>query len=198
MQQQMKNEKYLVVVSGPSGCGKDTVVKELLRIRPNTELSVSCTTRAMREHEQEGVDYYYITREEFENRVRGGGMLECAEYAGNYYGTPASETERRLAERKTVVLVIEVQGGRTVKLRYPHALLVFITPPSYAELERRLRGRSTETEEEIARRMEIAHREMAQIEYYDAVVGNNEVRECAERIARIIDEWQSQEDQEEC
>lgn len=190
----MINEKYLVVISGPSGCGKDTVVGRLMQIRKNTELSVSCTTRAMREHEHDGVDYYYITPTEFRARIDAGRMLEHAEYSGNMYGTPVDETEKRLNDKKTVVLVIEVQGGKSVKSRFNDALLIFIAPPSFEELERRLRSRSTETDEEIIKRLNIAKFELEQAQYYDAVVVNDSVDRCAAEIADIIDKWQHQEE----
>lgn len=193
----MINERYLVVISGPSGCGKDTVVRHLLSMRENTELSVSCTTRPMREHERPGVDYYYISHEEFRERIRGGRMMEYVEYSGNLYGTPLDETEHRLADEKTVLLVIEVQGGHTIKTRFPHALLIFITPPSFEELERRLHTRNTESDEEIERRLAIARFEMRQVDFYDAVVVNDSVERCAAEISEIIDEWQQQEDDED-
>lgn len=185
------DERYLVVISGPSGCGKDTVVKRLLEIRPDTECSVSCTTRPRREHEVEGVDYYYISKSEFKTRIREHRMLEYAEYSGNLYGTPIDETEYRIKHKKTVILVIEVNGGMTVKKLYPHSLLVFITPPSFNELEKRLRCRCTETDCEIHKRLEIADSEMKQIEHYDAVVINDTVERCAQEIADIIDGWQN-------
>ena len=175
----MIDQRYLIVISGPSGCGKDTVVKRLLELRPDTECSVSCTTRSIREHETEGVDYYYISEEEY------------AEYAGHLYGTPTDETEGRIKNKKTVILVIEVKGGLTVKKLYPHSLLIFITPPSFCELENRLRHRCTESDDEIKKRLAIADREMKQIEHYDAVVVNDDVDRCAKEIANIIDCWQN-------
>jgi len=184
------DERYLVVVSGPSGCGKDTVVKELLRIKKDVSLSVSCTTRKKRDYEVDGKDYYFLTREQFERRIKDKRMLEYTEYSGNYYGTPLDELEEKLKNKQTVVLVIEVNGARRVKELYKNSLLVFIVPPSLEELERRLSLRNTETVTEISKRLEIAEYELRQLADYDEVVQNDQVDRCAEMLAAIIEEWQ--------
>ncbi len=184
------DERYLVVVSGPSGCGKDTVVKELLRRKSDASLAVSCTTRSKRDYEIDGKDYYFINREQFEKRIADNRMLEYTEYNGNMYGTPLDELENKLADRNTVVLVIEVNGARNVKERYPNSLLVFIVPPSIEELERRLFNRNTETKEEIERRLAIAEEELKHLASYDEVIQNDTVEHCAGMLADIIEEWQ--------
>ncbi len=186
----IENEKYLVVVSGPSGCGKDTVVKELMRIRPDISLSISCTSRPKRDYEVHGEHYYFITREEFEQRVSAGKMLEYTEYAGNYYGTPLTEIEEKLSRKETVILVIEVEGARRVKDMFPDSLLVFIVPPSLEELERRLKLRNTESVQEREKRLEIARRELRYLAEYDHVLENDEVSVCAAELDITIREWQ--------
>lgn len=188
----MNSEKYLVVISGPSGCGKDTLFREMKKMRPQLELSVSCTTREMREGECEGVDYYYISREEFSHRIDSGRMLEYTEYSGNLYGTPMDEIEARMNSARTVVLVIEVCGGAAVKRIYPGALLMFVAPPSMRELKRRLVARSTESMREVRRRLRIARRELAQRRHYDYVVINDDVHTCAVQMLDIIDNWQKE------
>lgn len=182
----MNRERYLVVVSGPSGAGKDTVVKKLREAHPEIEFSVSATTRGMRAGEQDGVDYHYLTNEEFERRIAAGEILEYTNYCGNYYGTPKSEVDRRIAGGRTVVLVIEVEGAGNIKRIYPDATAVFIRPPSLEELEHRLRARGTETEESIRRRLARAKEELALADGYDAQVVNDTVEQCAEDLYRII------------
>ncbi|MBQ9958864.1 MAG: guanylate kinase, partial [Oscillospiraceae bacterium] len=152
----MINERKLVVVSGPSGCGKDTVVSCLKQQRSDIRQSVSCTTRAPREGEQHGVNYYYISREEFLQRLENGRMLEYNEFAGNLYGTPRDELEQLMQTGDTVVLVIDVHGAVNVKRIYPGALLVFLLPPSIDELVERLSGRGSEEAAVIEERLEIA------------------------------------------
>ncbi len=185
------DQRRLVVVSGPSGCGKDTVVKELIRMREDITVSVSCTTRAVRGEEKHGVNYYYISKQEFEQRLAKGRMLEYTEYAENYYGTPMDELEEKLTDEQTVILVIEVNGAKQVKAIYPNSLLVFIIPPSLEELERRLKLRATENDTQVEKRLKIAETELKSLADYDIVIENDVVECCAKRLAEAIDEWQS-------
>lgn len=188
----MNNDKYLVVMSGPSGSGKDTVAQRLMQLHPEIEISISATSRPMRPGEAEGVNYYYLTREAFEQRIEAGQILEYTEYCSNYYGTPKAEVDRRIATGTTVLLVIEVVGAGNIKRSYPGSTTVFVRPPSYEELEERLRGRGTESEEAIQKRLARAVEEMNYAADYDEVVINAQVDECAEEIYRIIKERQAE------
>ena len=149
----MNKERHLLVVSGPSGAGKDTVVRRMMEKYPEIELSVSATTRAPRNGEKEGIDYYFMTNETFEQKIERGEMLEYVHYCDRYYGTPKSEVDRRLDAGIPVVLVIEVIGAANIKKLYPDSTLVFIMPPSLEELSRRLHGRGTEPEGVIQKRL---------------------------------------------
>ncbi len=187
----MNNEHRLTVISGPSGCGKDTVVRNLLALRKDCRLSVSCTTRAPRPGEEEGVDYFFITREEFERRIAAGDILEYNEYAGNLYGTAKTELESAFSGDRTVILVIDVNGGRNVKKAYPGAQLIFLVPPSEEELKRRLLGRNTETPESLERRLAIAREEMKCAGDYDVTVVNDSLDRCVKEVLASIDAWQA-------
>lgn len=187
----MNNEQYLVVVSGPSGSGKDTVISRLMAQHPEIEISVSATTRDKRPGEQEGVNYYYLTVPAFEKKIADGEILEYTQYCGNYYGTPKSEVDRRIDAHTTVILVIEVVGATNIKRLYPGATTIFIQPPSYAELEERLRGRGTESEQAIQSRLARAAEEMSYATDYDEVVVNDDVDRCADEIYRLIQEHQN-------
>lgn len=176
----------LVVLSGPSGVGKGTIVKELLKKYPDTSLSVSCTTRAPRDGEKDGVNYFFVSKEYFENTIKEGGFLEFSNHFENYYGTPKAFVEKRL-EKGDVVLEIEVDGALSVKSVYPAALLIMVTPPSKEELIRRLRGRGTEDEEVIARRIARAEYELSFADRYDYTVVNDRLNDAVEEIARIIE-----------
>ena len=182
----MNNENRLVVISGPSGSGKDTVVKRLMQLHPEVELSISATTRDIRPGEKDGVNYVYLTRQEFERRIEAGEILEYAEYCGNYYGTPKSEVDKRIQSGITVILVIEVVGASSIKRMYPGAVTIFVRPPSYTELEERLRGRGTESEAEIQKRLARAVEEMEYAVDYDEVVVNEKVDDCSEEIYQLI------------
>lgn len=186
----MNNEQYLVVISGPSGSGKDTVVGRLRELHPEIEISISATTRAMRPGEAEGVNYYYLQKEEFERRIAAGEILEYTQYCGNYYGTPKSEVDQRIAEGRTVILVIEVEGAGNIKRIYPGATTVFVQPPSFEELENRLRGRGTETEEAIQKRLSRAKEELELAKNYDEVLVNDTVDNCAEALYALIKKHQ--------
>jgi guanylate kinase len=177
----------LIVLSGPSGSGKGTIIKSLLSQRQDTVLSISVTTRQPRPGEEDGVHYFFRTREEFEDMIAENSLLEYAEYNGNYYGTPEDAIKKWLLEGKNVLLEIEVQGAEQVMNHRSDLVSIFITIPSMAELERRLRDRGTETEDKIRGRMEVARRELTRAFRYDYVVLNDEVDLAVRRINTIID-----------
>lgn len=179
--------KSLIVVSGPSGCGKDTVVKHILETDDRFVLSVSATTRAKRPYEKDGVDYIFLTKQQFIDGISKGDFLEHTLYCDNYYGTLKKQIEDKVADGKIVVLVIEVEGARNVKKVYPDSLTVFIAPPSLEELERRLRSRNTEDETTIKQRLFKANEELGFKSSYDYIVENNYVEQCAQSIIRIYD-----------
>lgn len=167
----MSERGKLIVVSGPSGSGKGTILSEVLK-SPDYVYSVSATTRPPRKGEIDGKHYFFLARDEFEQRIAGGGFVEYAEYNGNYYGTPTEFVEHNLNEGKNVILEIEVQGAMQIKKTVPDALFVFMTPESREELEDRLRARGTEEEEVIQRRLSIADREIPSALLYDYVIFN--------------------------
>lgn len=183
----MEEKGLLVVVSGPAGSGKGTVLAELLK-DDRYRFSVSATTRSPRPGEKEGVNYYYITKEEFLARLSRGEILEHNEYCGNYYGTPKKEVEEVLASGKNLLLDIDIHGGLNLKKIYPEAVLVMLLPPTYAEQEKRLRGRGTETEEKILERLSESKNELAVLPQYDYVVYNydGKIAEAAENIRAIV------------
>ncbi len=181
------NQGLLMVLSGPSGSGKGTIVKELLARYEQMVLSVSMTTRDPRPGEIDGVHYHFVTREEFEATIAADGFLEYAEYSGNYYGTPVAPVEKWLEEGKCVILEIEVQGGEKVMDKWPDPVTVFIDVPSLEELERRLRGRGTEPEEVIQKRLKAALYELSRMFRYQYVVLNDEVAAACDRIKTIVD-----------
>jgi guanylate kinase len=166
--------------------GKGTVVAQALQDDPDIWLSVSATTRAPRPGEVDGVQYFFLDRDAFMAKVADGGMLEWAEFAGNLYGTPRAPVEERLAAGTPVLLEIELEGARQVRLNAPEALLVFLAPPSTTELERRLRGRDTEDDATIARRLQIAATELAAQDEFDAVVVNDDVQAAAGRLVALV------------
>ena len=182
----MNKERHLLVVSGPSGAGKDTVVRRMMEKYPEIELSVSATTRAPRNGEKEGIDYYFMTNETFEQKIERGEMLEYVHYCDRYYGTPKSEVDRRLDAGIPVVLVIEVIGAANIKKLYPESTLVFIMPPSLEELSRRLHGRGTEPEDVIQKRLARAQEEIERKAQYDFSVVNDDVDRCAEKVYSIL------------
>ncbi len=182
----MINQGIIVVVSGFSGAGKGTIMKELLKRYDNYELSISATTRAPRPGEENGREYFFITDEEFEKLIAEDGLIEHAGYCGHYYGTPRKFVEDKLASGKDVVLEIEIQGALQIKKKFPQALLLFVMPPSIEELEKRLRGRGTETEEVIRGRLKRAVEESKGIDEYDNIVINDVVDACVEQMHGII------------
>ena len=182
------NKGIMVVLSGPAGCGKGTVRAHLLNTGDYT-LSVSATTRAPRPGEVNGVDYYYITKDEFISRIKAGEMLEYTEYCGNYYGTPKKEAEAVLESGKNLLLEIEVEGARNVKAKFPDAVLVLLLPPTHAIQEQRLRSRGTETEDVIRMRLDRAKEEIKFAKCYDYVVYNYDGKpeQAAEQILSIME-----------
>ena len=182
----VSRKPFLLVFSGPSGVGKSTVVDRVLKHIPNFVSSVSVTTRPPRGAEKDGVDYFFVTRDEFERRREAGELLEWAEVHGNLYGTPAAFVAKKLAEGVNVILEIDVQGGMSVKDRYPEAVLIFLFPPDLETLRARLDGRATDCDEVIRRRLENAARELEYFNKYDYIVINDEVGHCAEECLAII------------
>ena len=181
----MVKKGLLIVVSAPSGSGKSTVREELMK-REDFAYSVSATTRPPRVGEQDGVDYWFVTREQFEEKIRNGDMLEHAIYNGNYYGTPLREAMRVIESGRNLILEIEVEGAMNVKRQYPDAVLIMLLPPSFSEQERRLRCRGTETEEVISGRLKRTYEEMTYFSRYDYMVINDSVDKCAEDILNIV------------
>lgn len=180
------NQGLLVVLSGPSGVGKGTVCSALRDISPDLVYSVSATTRAPRKGEQEGVNYFYKTREQFQQMIDQNELLEWAEYVGNYYGTPRSFVKETLSSGKDIILEIEVQGALQVKERFPEGVFIFLLPPSLSELENRITTRGTESEETIRSRMSTAIDELKLIEHYDYAVVNDQIEQACSRIQAII------------
>lgn len=174
------------VVSAPSGTGKTTVCHRLVSDDHGLDLSVSHTTRSPRPGERDGIDYHFVTRERFERLVDEGAFLEHAEYRGNLYGTSLAAVSSPLAEGRDLLLEIEVQGARQIRTRLPEARLVFLLPPSKAELERRLRARGTESEEVIARRLAVAAEELPEVLRYDYAVVNDELDAAVGRVLEIV------------
>lgn len=183
----MDSRGSLVIISGFSGVGKGTVMKKLLEMYPaQYALSVSATTRKPREGEQDGVHYFFKTREEFEQMISENALVEYACYCDNYYGTPRAFVEERLEKGQDVILEIEIQGALQIKKMFPETLLLFVMPPSADELSRRLIGRGTETREVIRDRLARAVRESEGIEAYDYVVVNDVPEGCAQQIHEIV------------
>lgn len=184
----MSERGLLIVFSGPSGVGKGTVRQEIFSTPDHKfEYSVSMTTRAQRPGEVDGKDYFFRSREEFEELIRKGQMLEYAEYVGNYYGTPLTYVNETLDKGIDVFLEIEVQGALQVKKKVPDAVFIFLTPPDLNELQERLVGRGTDSEEVIAQRIERAREEIALMREYDYAIVNDEVPLAAERVKRVIE-----------
>jgi len=180
------NKGTLYVLSAPSGCGKGTVLNELFKRTDNVFYSVSATTRSPREGEVDGVNYYFVTKEHFLELVKSDGMLEYATFVDNYYGTPKAPIEQKLAEGKDVILEIETAGAMMVKSVCPEAVLIFMLPPSIEELAERLRGRGTESEEVISKRVMEAYREIRLANNYDYVFVNDNLSEAVDDLMMIM------------
>jgi guanylate kinase len=176
----------LIVLSGPSGVGKGTICSALRKSSPELVYSVSATTRAARQGEAEGVNYFFKSKEQFKSMIQNDELLEWAEYVGNYYGTPRSFVENTIRSGKDIILEIEVQGALKVKEKFPEGVFVFILPPSLTELESRIQGRGTETSDTIRSRLNVAVEEIRLLEHYDYAVVNDEVECACDRIRSII------------
>lgn len=183
----MNNQGILIVVSAPSGCGKDTVISKVLeKLGDAASLSVSMTTRAMRPGEKEGVNYYYVSVDEFREHIENGDILEYTNYGSNFYGTPIKPVKDKLNQGKVVILIIEVEGGKNVKKIFPDAKKIFIVPPSMDELEKRLRNRATDSEEAIIKRLKIAETELKRAVEYDYIVENSVLEDAVDDVMAII------------
>ena len=182
----MKNLKKLIIITGPSGVGKGTVVKELLDRNKDIWLSISATTRNPRIGEKDGENYYFISDEKFKDMIDKKEFLEWAQFAGNYYGTPLSTVNEKIEKGFIVLLEIEVEGARQIKEKFPEALSIFLLPPSKAELEKRIRNRGTEKEDAINRRLSRANFEIASSDKFDFVLTNHYVDETVKSVFKII------------
>ncbi len=182
----MKDRGILIVVSGFSGAGKGTITREIIGRSDNYALSISATTRAPRDGEQEGVHYFYKTKEEFERMIADNELLEYAVYQGNYYGTPKAYVLQQLAEGRDVILEIEVQGGDKIKAQVPDCVRIFVTPPTAEELRKRLMGRGTETPAQVLGRMKRAVEEAPYMPLYDHILINDQLDKAIEAFERIV------------
>ena len=182
----MKNLKKLIIITGPSGVGKGTVVKELLDRNKDIWLSISATTRNPRIGEKDGENYYFISDEKFKDMIDKKEFLEWAQFAGNYYGTPLSTVNEKIEKGFIVLLEIEVEGAKQIKEKFPEALSIFLLPPSKEELEKRIRNRGTEKEEAIDRRLSRANYEIASSDEFDFVLTNHDVDETVKEVFKII------------
>ena len=182
----MKNLKKLIIITGPSGVGKGTVVKELLDRNKDIWLSISATTRNPRVGEKDGLNYYFISEERFKDMIDKKEFLEWAQFAGNYYGTPLSTVNEKIEKGFIVLLEIEVEGAKQIKEKFPESLSIFLLPPSKEELEKRIRNRGTEKEEAIDRRLSRANYEIASSGEFDFVLTNHDVDETVKEVFKII------------
>ena len=182
----MKNQKKLIILTGPSGVGKGTVVKEILGKDKNIWLSISATTRKPRDGEREGENYYFLSEEKFKEMIEQNLFLEWAKFAGNYYGTPLSSVNKKIKQGFTVLLEIEVKGARQIKNKFPDSQSIFLLPPDKEELERRIRNRGTEKEEAIKKRLSRANYEISVSNQFDFALTNHNVDETAKKIIKLI------------
>lgn len=182
----MINNGRLILFSGPSGVGKDTLLELLYKKKPDLRRSISATTRKKRENEVDGKDYYFISKEEFELMIQSGNILEYTKYGDNLYGTPKKPIDEWLKDGKSVILKIEVHGAKQIKQLYKNSVAIFILPPSIEILEERLRKRGTEDEADLQKRMNIAISEIAQSSEYDYVVYNDNLETAVDEIIEIL------------
>ena len=181
-----KEKGMLIVISGPSGCGKDSVVKNLLTKNKNIWVSISCTSRDKRQNEEDGKDYYFVTKEEFEEKIKNNEMLEYAKYTNNYYGTPKKYIKEHLDKGEDVILIIEIQGALKIKEILKETIFIFILPPSMDELRKRLVGRNTESIEKVEERFKTAYQEINEVKKYNYAIVNDEIDKAADKINSII------------
>ncbi len=182
----MIDKGILIVISGFTGAGKGTLIKRLISDYDDYALSVSMTTRSPRPGEKDGVDYFFVTKEEFEKTIEEGGLVEYAQYVGNYYGTPKKYVEEQLELGKDVILEIEIQGAMKIRERFPEALLLFVMPPSVEELRNRLIKRATETADVIDKRLKRAVEESEGIDEYEYIVINDDLDQCEKELHALI------------
>lgn len=180
------NKGLLIVVSGPSGAGKDTICQKLIKENSNIWMSISMTTRKPRPLEKDGVDYFFVSSEEFENKINDNTFLEYASYNDNYYGTPKDKVEEKLNEGKDVILVIDINGAINIKKIIPSALFIFIMPPDMETLKNRLIGRKTESKDKVVQRFITAYNEVNNYKKYNYVVVNDKVEDAVNKVKSII------------